>query len=247
VKPRTLTLASDINELSRVIAMVDAFCMEVAASPMDTSTLHLALEEVVTNVITHGYPEDGGHTFTVTLEAIASDRIRAVVVDDAFAYNPLARPVVDTGLPLEDRPIGGLGVHLVRRLMDVCLYERNDGRNVFTIEHKLNRATAASAHIAATKQEASAVLALTGRLDGLSSPELERQVKALVATGARTLVFDLSALDYVSSAGLRVFILAAKTLNAAQGLTKFASLTPCVREVFHVGGLLNVLDVEPPS
>jgi anti-anti-sigma factor len=110
----------------------------------------------------------------------------------------------------------------------------------------LNRAADTTAHFATARLESSATLALTGRLDGLSSPELEHQVAALLATGIRTLVFDLSALDYVSSAGLRVFILAAKKMKAIGGEAEFISLTPTVRDVFHVTGLLTALDVAPP-
>ena len=130
--PRTITLASAISELSRLMTAVDGLCGEAGAASPDVTALNLALEELVTNVITHGYGGDPGHSLTVTLEA-AGDRIRAVVADDAPAYNPLARPEVDTGLPLDRRPVGGLGVHLVRKLMDVCIYEHRDGRNFFAI------------------------------------------------------------------------------------------------------------------
>jgi anti-sigma B factor antagonist len=182
----------------------------------------------------------------ITVEAIAPDRLRATVADEAPAFDPLARPEIDISLPLEARAIGGLGVHLVKKLMDLCSYERRNGKNLFTIERKLNRAPSAapSMSITASKLESSATLALTGRLDGLSSSELEPHVRALIASGIRTLVFDLAALEYVSSAGLRIFIVAAKAMKAAGGQAHFISLTPNVREVFHVSGLLTALSVQ---
>jgi anti-anti-sigma factor len=246
---QTLTLAADLVELTGVMQMIDDFCGGVSASAADVSALHLALEEIVTNVITHGYGNDSSRSFTVRLEAISMDRIRAVVSDDAPAYNPLARAEVDTALPLDSRPVGGLGVHLVKKLMDVCLYEHRDGRNLFSIERKLSRMAgeAATINIATSRLESSATLALTGRLDGLSSPEVEHQVTALVASGVRTLCFDLSGLEYVSSAGLRVFIIAAKKLKATGGAAQFTSLTPAVHDVFHVSGLLTALGVAPPA
>lgn len=245
----TITLASELAELSRLVATVNEFCRRSAAPSADTSALHLALEEIVTNVITHGYHGDPTQSLTVTLEAPATDRIRAVVTDNAAAYNPLARPGVNTALPLEQRPVGGLGVHLVRRLMDVCHYERRDGRNLFTIERRFGRVSGAPAatSISISKLESSGVIAPAGSLDGLSSPELERQVGALIRSGLRTLVFDLSGLDYVSSAGLRVFIVAAKQLKATGGGAQFTALTPEVRNVFHISGLLTALDVRDGS
>jgi anti-anti-sigma factor len=244
---QTLTLRSDLAELSRVKALVDEVCDQSHASAADASALHLAVEEIVTNVITYGYPDGPHHTFTVSLEAVASDRVRAIVTDDAPAFNPLAQPDVNTTLPLAERPVGGLGIHLVRQLMNVCLYEHRDGFNVFTMERQLNRGSDSTARIAATKLESAVTLALSGRLDGLSSPELEQQVAALLAFGIRTLVFDLSALEYVSSAGLRVFIIAAKKLKASGGVAQFTSLTPAVHDVFHISGLLTAFGVAPPA
>jgi anti-anti-sigma factor len=248
-KSQIITLAADLAELVRVMQMIDEFCAGVAVNASDVSALHLALEEIVTNVITHGYRNDAARSFTVRLEAIAADRIRAVVTDDAPAYNPLARAEVETHLPLESRPVGGLGVHLVKKLMDVCTYERRDGQNVFFIERKLSRTAGAatSMSIATSRLASSATLALSGRLDGLSSPELEQQVMALTASGVHALTFDLSGLDYVSSAGLRVFIIAAKKLKASGGTAQFTSLTPAVRDVFHISGLLTAFGVAPPA
>lgn len=243
----TLTLRSDLAELSRVKALVDAVCDQTHASEADASALHLAIEEIVTNVITHGYPDGPHHTFTLTIDLPADDRVRAIVTDDAPAFNPLARPDVNTTLPLEDRPVGGLGVHLVRQLMDACRYEHRDGRNIFKMERQLRRDGSSSIRFTTTKLESSATLALSGRLDGLSSPELEEQVLALLDSGVRTLVFDLAALDYVSSAGLRVFIVAAKKMRALGGTVTFQSLTPTVRNIFHVTGLLTALHVAPAA
>ncbi|MCX6849385.1 MAG: anti-sigma factor antagonist [Verrucomicrobia bacterium] len=248
-KSQTLTIAADLAELARVMQAIDEFCASIAVSAADVSALHLALEEIVTNVITHGYHSDPAYSLTVRLETITPDRIRAVVTDDAPAYNPLARPEVNTTLPLEARPVGGLGVHLVKKLMDVCVYEHRDGQNLFTIERKLSRepGTSATIKIATSRLASSATLSLTGRLDGLSSPELEQQVSALITSGVRTLTLDLSGLDYVSSAGLRVFIIAAKKLKASGGAAHFTSLTPTVRDVFHISGLLTALGVAPPA
>lgn len=137
--PALLSLANDLAEIPRLAGAVEAFCEPLSAPPRDVLALQLALEEIVTNVITHGYTDGQAHTFTVALSAPAADRIRAVVTDDAPAYDPLARAEVDTTLPLEERPIGGLGVHLVKKLMDVSRYERRDGKNILVIEHRLHR------------------------------------------------------------------------------------------------------------
>jgi anti-anti-sigma factor len=91
------------------------------------------------------------------------------------------------------------------------------------------------------------VLALAGRLDGLASPALEAKITALLAAGVRRLVFDCSQLSYASSAGLRVFLSAAKKFKAAGGRAAFAALTPGVQEVFELSGFVGVLEVHPTT
>lgn len=135
-----LTLANDLAEIPRLADAVEAFCEPHAPTMKDLMAIQLALEELITNVINHGYRDGQPHTFTVALSVPAAGVIRSVITDDAPAYDPLARAEVDTSLPLEDRPIGGLGVHLVKKLMDVSHYERRDGKNILTIERRLNRA-----------------------------------------------------------------------------------------------------------
>jgi len=97
--------------------------------------------------------------------------------------------------------------------------------------------------ITATTQNNVAILALSGRLDGLSSPALEQHVDTLLEGGARRLVFDCSALSYASSAGLRVFLGSAKKFRSTGGTAVFAALTPAVHEVFELSGFIGVLEV----
>jgi anti-sigma regulatory factor (Ser/Thr protein kinase) len=137
-KSQTLLLKNDMAEIPRLADFVGMFCESFSISQKDRLSLQLALEESVTNVITHGYSDGGSHTFTVALSA-ASDRILAVVEDDAPAYDPLARREVDISLPLDQREIGGLGVHLVKKLMSVAHYERRNGRNILTLERVLGQ------------------------------------------------------------------------------------------------------------
>lgn len=131
---QTITLRNDRSEIPRLAAFIDAFCQPIGPTQESLMSFHLALEEAVTNVIHHGYVDGQPHEFTVALATAPAGRVTAVVTDDAPAFDPVARPPVDTSLPLEQRPVGGLGVHLMKNLMDSVRYERRDGRNVLTLE-----------------------------------------------------------------------------------------------------------------
>ena len=87
------------------------------------------------------------------------------------------------------------------------------------------------------------ILRPVGRLDSSSSPELERVLSEQLAAGTQRLVFDFSALDYISSAGLRVVLLAGKKLRVSRGKLALVGLQDMVREVFDMSGFLALFTV----
>ncbi|OAI39463.1 hypothetical protein AYO40_05705 [Planctomycetaceae bacterium SCGC AG-212-D15] len=127
-----LVLRSDIAELRRLEAALAEFA---AANDLPRDAAHdltLALEEIVTNVIVHGYERREGRSVRVRLAA-APGQVTAEVEDDAHAYDPLSRPEPELHRPVEERPIGGLGIHLVRTLMSAVTYRRDGDCNVLTL------------------------------------------------------------------------------------------------------------------
>lgn len=87
------------------------------------------------------------------------------------------------------------------------------------------------------------ILRPVGRLDSTSAPELERLVLEQLDAGVRRMVFDLPDMDYVSSAGLRVILLAGKKLRASQGKLALTGMRDMVREVFEMSGFLALFPV----
>jgi sigma-B regulation protein RsbU (phosphoserine phosphatase) len=110
---------------------------ELNFSKTDTSSLKLAIEEVVVNVINYAYPQ--GEKGEIKIEATASAKaMRFKITDNGMPFAPTDAPDVDTSLSAEDRQIGGLGIFLVRQLMDTINYERIDGYNILTLTKKRN-------------------------------------------------------------------------------------------------------------
>jgi anti-sigma regulatory factor (Ser/Thr protein kinase) len=71
--------------------------------------------------------------------ALDPDTLTIQVADDGVPFNPVDAPPPDLDLPIEERPIGGLGIHIVRSLVDTIEHRRDDGRNVLTMTKKMNR------------------------------------------------------------------------------------------------------------
>lgn len=123
-------------EIERLAEKVTRFANQQGVPPETVGDLNLALEEVVANVIMHAYPQGGAHEIRVDVTA-EKDRVTAEVVDDGVGFDPLQWPEPNLALPLAQRPVGGLGLFLIRRVMDELHYSREAGRNRLTMAKKV--------------------------------------------------------------------------------------------------------------
>lgn len=132
----SITLPNDINTVPQLNDFIDGFSLEAGLDMSMTMSLNLALEEAVVNVMTYAYaPDTQGE---LTLEAVADKGVVTfILTDTGVPFDPTAKEDADTTLGIEDRPIGGLGIFLVRQLMDAVDYQRVDGQNVLTLTKKL--------------------------------------------------------------------------------------------------------------
>ena len=128
----TLTLKNDPTEIGRLVDLLEAFGPQSGLTDDATFKLTLALDEIVANVVRHGFDDDREHRIEV--KVTVDDRtVTASVEDDGVEFDPREAPVPDLDLPIEMRKPGGLGMHLVRATMDSVEYRRQDGRNILTI------------------------------------------------------------------------------------------------------------------
>ena len=133
---RQLTLPNDVKQVPLLAEFIDGICEAAEVDMMLTMQLNLAIEEAVVNVMNYAYP--AGTEGTVCIDAQVSDGVLQFVISDSGApFDPTARAEVDTTLSAEERGIGGLGIHIVRQIMDSIDYKRVDGRNVLTLGKKL--------------------------------------------------------------------------------------------------------------
>ena len=133
---RHLVLHNDIQQIPQLADFVETIAHEKRLSQSLAMGINLALEEAVSNVILYAYPKETDGL--VDVEAILrKDSLEFVIIDSGVPFDPTAAPDVDTALPAEERSIGGLGIHLVRELMDSVSYERKDEKNYLRMVKKL--------------------------------------------------------------------------------------------------------------
>ena len=130
-------MPNDIATIPQLKDFVDTVAKEAGMEEMETMTLNLAIEEAVVNVMNYAYPK--GTTGSVDIETTLDNGcITFVISDSGMAFDPTAKEEPDTTLTAEERPIGGLGIFLVRQFTDAVGYERREDRNILTVKKKIH-------------------------------------------------------------------------------------------------------------
>jgi serine/threonine-protein kinase RsbW len=123
-----VTIRNEIGELAVLRDALRRFCTERAVGRKTLIQLHVTLDEIVSNIIKYAWPEGGVHEVSVYMSAEAN-AIRIEIIDDGQAFDPRKAPAPRSHAPQRQARPGGVGIHLVRQLVDAIAYHRSDNRN----------------------------------------------------------------------------------------------------------------------
>jgi len=247
-----MTFGADPGAVAVAVERFGEFAEAHALPTPVRRSIQVALDEFVYNPIVYGFPrlEEGpGEGKGEVRVELDGDRVRVTISDNGPPFDPLAFADPDTDLSVEERGIGGLGIHLVRQMMDEVSYQRRDGANVVVLVKRLAGGTKdgqrGGNHMdVSTRTEGEVtIIAFAGNLDSNTSPVAQQAIDGILAGGTKKLVVDFSALDYISSAGLRVLLGAAKKLQGSGGGLRLFGLNETVREVFEISGFAKILQL----
>jgi anti-sigma regulatory factor (Ser/Thr protein kinase) len=129
-------LKNQLSEIARLARIVDDFGRRHQIKAQVIYNMKLALDEILTNVISYGYDDAGEHQITARF-CLEQGKWTAEVEDSGRPFNPLTSPEANTKQSLEARPIGGLGIHLVRKLIDESEYRRQNDKNLLVMRINL--------------------------------------------------------------------------------------------------------------
>jgi anti-anti-sigma factor len=185
----------------------------------------------------HAYGGQPGHRAAVGV-VLGPEAIQIRVEDDGPPFNPLERPEPDLDAPLAERPVGGLGLVLVRHLVERWEYARKDGTNVVTLHWRRPPDPPDGAPLEIEVGRPGPTerrVALRGRLDSVTVPKLEAELAPLLDRPTVTaLVFRLHGLQYISSAGIRCIVRARKVIEGRGGRVAVVDAQPLVRRVLEI-------------
>ena len=124
---------ASIDELDNVLSFIDNEIKDIKDSKLLTK-FNLVVEEVFVNIVSYAY-DDTNTNNTVTISINDSDDKTIITfIDSGKHFNPLIKDDPDLSLDVDERPIGGLGIYLVKKMMDNVEYEYKDNKNILTIE-----------------------------------------------------------------------------------------------------------------
>ncbi len=247
-----MTFGADPTAVAEAVARFAEFAEANCLPTPVRRSIQVALDEFVYNPIVYGFPQLEGGPGSGKGELrfeLDGGVVRVTIADNGPPFDPLAFAEPDTELGVEERGIGGLGIHLVRQMMDEVGYQRREGWNVVVLAKRLAGDTSGAQrgervmNVTTRTERDITILAFQGNLDSNTSPEAQKQIDAFLAGGGKKLVVDFSALDYISSAGLRVLLGAAKKLQPPAGGMRLFGLNETVREVFEISGFAKILQL----
>lgn len=242
-----------LSALRGLSQMVESFGASQGVPASKIYMINLALDELVANSVHYGFDGVADPRIDVTMW-VSGTLLALTVVDNGHRFDPLTSASPDVSSPLEQRPVGGLGLHLIRTFADRLTYQFTDGRNRLTLEHNQapgrqepeqaeERDMPMDIEVAEERNDGVLVLLPVGRLDSGNARSFESVVMQRISGGEQRLIVDFSRLDFISSSGLRVLLIAAKALKSGAGTLVLCGMRTHIEEVFRISGFDRIIPI----
>jgi serine/threonine-protein kinase RsbW len=134
---KEISIKNNIDELQKVASFVDEISNELQVSPEMQMNLGLVLDEMVSNVIFYAYPPESEATIELTAESDGQS-LTFIISDQGKEFDPTQVPDADVDTDPAERPLGGMGIFIVKNIMNQVSYQRLEGRNLLKMSKLIN-------------------------------------------------------------------------------------------------------------
>jgi len=135
MKKRELIIKNEIEELAKIEPFTEEFASGTGILQETLFKLNLIMDEILCNIISYGYNDSMEHTIKVIM-VFDGHEINIEVIDDGIVFNPIEKTEPDLERPIEERPVGGLGIYIIKNTVDGMSYKRLDNKNILTMNIK---------------------------------------------------------------------------------------------------------------
>ena len=133
-------LKSELSELKTLFQHINSFGQAIGLLETSISEINICLDELFTNIVLYGFEDDLEHIITFNL-SLDSNALIVSILDDGIPFNPLTKKASELASDIDKAKIGGLGIHIVKRLMGDIWYERKQGKNRLTLKKFIHAAS----------------------------------------------------------------------------------------------------------
>jgi len=132
----SITLINKISEVSRLAEIIELFSKSNKLAHSSIFEINLVLDEIVANIIMHGYVDANEHVIEITI-FLNENIFIAEISDDGIEFDPLKSTKDDRAASLEEKGIGGLGIHIIKKYVDKVDYKRVGNKNILMIKKNI--------------------------------------------------------------------------------------------------------------
>ena len=236
-------LSNPAEDLSAFVKAFSTFLSSSHIKHKEITQWCLVLDEIITNIFSYGFQDSKKHHSIYVKTNILSDIVQTTIIDDGIPFDPTKQPPPDITSSLEDRPIGGLGLHLVKSFMDNVHYQHENGHNILKLVKKLGVHEDIQMEIVEIINEQVVTVMPKGRIDSVTSTDFDSKITDLLAKGLIKVIIDFSGTDFISSAGLRVLLMKAKQAKNLSGKIVLSNMSESIDEVFEVSGFSTIFNI----
>ena len=241
---KEIIIDNRLDEIARITQFIEELGITLQLPLGITMSVNLAIEEAITNIIRHAYPQ--GKESDITLRVnIAPGILTFLIIDEGLSFDPTDKSSMDEATPLEQRLTEGLGLFLIRRTMDEVKYDVIDGFNHLTLKKKIDADFQQEATLKTNlcKIEGVTILAIEGRLDTANANEFNAIIQPLLSDSNPNIIINCEGMSYISSSGLRSLIVLQKSVMQHKGSLTMEAMKPEIRKIFDMTGCSSLFTI----
>ena len=245
-----IKISNKVDEISKVADLVDELGRRCALPARIVNDMNVALDEVLSNIIRHGYDDHAPHQIDVQL-SVNGGELCARVADDGRPFDPTRQKLVPISRETTAPAVGGLGLHFVAALIDNIRYKRDGAINRLEMRKRMSGIRGSRTDRGKRVdwkeiwEHGVTVLEVSGQIDSTGAGALRERLTALIAAGTTNLLVDLHGVTYVTSAGFWALLAAARLLEARSGRLALCGLSNDVNRMFDLTALDELFTIHP--
>lgn len=236
---KEITIENQVEEIAIIAQFIEELGMSLHLPSGITMSLNLAIEEAISNIIHHGYPQNQKGEITLRT-SVAPGLLIAQIIDDGISFDPTKseNEASENALSLEQQLTQGLGLFLIRRTMDKVEYHSTDNQNelILTKNIEMDFKPEATLNTNLCKIEEVIILTVEGRLDTANTNEFNALIQPLLNVQNPNIIINCEGLLYISSSGLRSLITLQKSVKQHNGQLVLEAMRAEIRKIFDMTG-----------